>query len=64
MKVQKNILWWDRFVRFILGIVMIAWAIAGGPAWAYIGLYVLATGAWGYCAVYSLLGYQPFEGDL
>ncbi|MGZ6479906.1 MAG: YgaP-like transmembrane domain [Bdellovibrionales bacterium] len=31
---KKNILWWDRLLRFFLGAFMIAWAIAGGPAWA------------------------------
>lgn len=60
---KKNVLWWDRLLRFILGVFMIAWGVAGGPAWAYLGLYFLATGAWSYCPIYSLLNYQPFEED-
>ena len=60
---KKNILRWDRFARFGLGVFMLAWAFAGGPAWANIGLYFLATGSWGYCPIYSLMNYQPFEED-
>lgn len=60
---KKNILGLDRFLRFTLGVFLIAWAVAGGPGWAYAGVYALATGAWGYCGVYSLLNYQPFEDE-
>ena len=63
MKVKKNIRIPDRLARFAMGCAMIAWAIAGGPIWAYLGVYVLGTGSWGYCALYSLIGYQPFELD-
>lgn len=42
---------------------MMAWAVAGGPTWAYLGVYFLATGSWGYCPLYSVLNYQPFEDD-
>ncbi len=45
---KKNVVWWDRFCRFILGVFMIAWAFAGGPFWAYLGVYFLATGSWAY----------------
>ena len=58
---KKNIRRWDRFLRFFFGVSLIAWAIAGGPGWGYLGLYFLATGSWGYCPVYSLINYQPFE---
>jgi hypothetical protein len=60
---KKNVVWWDRLCRFILGVFMIAWAFAGGPSWAYLGVYFLGTGAWGYCPIYSLMNYQPFEED-
>lgn len=60
---KKNVLWWDRWLRFLFGVFTVAWAIAGGPVWAYAGLYALATGAWGYDPVYSLLNYQPFADD-
>lgn len=60
---KKNILWWDRLIRFALGVWLIGWAVAGGAAWAYVGVYFLATGAWGYCGIYSLMNYQPFEDE-
>lgn len=60
---KKNVLWWDRLLRFFFGVFWVAWAVAGGPAWAYLGIYFLGSGAWGYCPIYSLLNYQPFEED-
>lgn len=58
---KKNVRVWERLLRFFLGVFLVAWAIAGGPAWGYLGFYFLASGSWGYCPVYSLLNYQPFE---
>ncbi|NJM09858.1 MAG: DUF2892 domain-containing protein [Bdellovibrionaceae bacterium] len=62
---KRNIVWWDRFSRFIIGSVSCwAWGFSPvGPAWAYLGIYFLGTGSWGYCPVYSLINYQPFEED-
>ena len=60
---KKNILLWERVLRFLVGVLMIAWAVAGGPTWAYLGVYSLASGSWGFCGIYSLLNYQPFEED-
>jgi hypothetical protein len=60
---KKNVLLWDRIFRFFIGVFTVAWAIAGGPVWAYLGVYFLASGSWGYCAVYSVLNYQPFSED-
>ena len=31
----------DRIVRFILGVILTSWAIAGGPVWAYLGFFFL-----------------------
>ena len=28
----------DKVVRIVVGIALIAWALLGGPAWAWIGL--------------------------
>ena len=60
---KKNVIFWDRTLRFILGVFLLAWAVAGGPVWSFVGVYFLATGAWGYCPLYSLMNYQPFEED-
>jgi hypothetical protein len=47
----------DRFIRIIVGLGLIAWALfAEGPAWAWIGLLPLATGLFRFCGAYSILG--------
>jgi len=50
-----NLALWDRVLRFFFGVLLTAWAIAGGPWWAYSGLYAIVTAAWGICPVYSFL---------
>lgn len=45
---------WDRFLRFVFSILILMYAIAGGPFWFYIvGLYLLVTSAWGLCPLYA-----------
>lgn len=45
---------WDRLFRFILSIMVLVYAIAGGPFWFYIlGSYLLMTAAWGLCPLYA-----------
>jgi hypothetical protein len=46
---------WDRILRLFAGTLMVAWAFAGGPWWAYSGLFLLATSAWHFCPLYALL---------
>ncbi len=46
----------DRIIRILAGIALIAWALAGGPAWAWIGVLPLATGVFRFCPAYRLLG--------
>ncbi|MAE73751.1 MAG: hypothetical protein CL675_06620 [Bdellovibrionaceae bacterium] len=48
-----NIANWDRFCRYLFGLLMLTWALIGGPTWCYIGLYLLATASWGYCPLYQ-----------
>jgi hypothetical protein len=45
---------WDRVLRLVLGTVLLAYAVAGGPWWAYSGFIFLATGAWRFCPLYTL----------
>ena len=45
----------DRVVRILAGIALIAWALMGGPVWAWIGVVPLATGLLKICPAYSLL---------
>jgi hypothetical protein len=53
---QKNIGGIDKIARIVIGIALIAWAVLGGPVWAWIGVMPLATGLLGWCPAYSLLG--------
>ena len=46
----------DKIVRIVAGLALIGWALTGGPAWAWIGVVPLATGLFGLCPLYSLLG--------
>ncbi|HMM55610.1 MAG TPA: DUF2892 domain-containing protein [Candidatus Desulfobacillus sp.] len=46
----------DRILRVIIGVALIAWALMGGPVWAWIGIIPLATGLAGTCLLYKLLG--------
>ena len=45
----------DRIVRGVVGVALIAWALRGGPVWAWVGVLPLATSILGFCP-----GYLPF----
>jgi hypothetical protein len=49
-----NLAVWDRVFRFFIGVFLSAWAIAGGPTWAYFGIYLILSASWGLCPIYSL----------
>ncbi|MFZ4405082.1 MAG: YgaP family membrane protein [Pseudobdellovibrionaceae bacterium] len=40
-------------IRLFFGFLLLAYAFAGGPVWAYIGLIAIPTAAWGFCPFYS-----------
>jgi hypothetical protein len=46
----------DRIIRILAGIALIAWALMGGPVWAWIGVVPLASGVFKFCPTYKLLG--------
>lgn len=46
----------DKVARIVVGLALIGWALSGGPVWAWIGAVPLATGLFGLCPLYSLLG--------
>ena len=46
----------DRIVRGVAGIGLIAWALTGGPVWAWIGVVPLLTAAIGWCPAYLPFG--------
>jgi hypothetical protein len=46
----------DRIVRGVAGVALIAWALMGGPVWAWIGLLPLATAVIRCCPAYLPFG--------
>lgn len=46
----------DRAVRAVIGVVLVGWALFGGPLWAWIGVLPLLTAATGYCPAYAPFG--------
>ena len=46
----------DKILRILAGVALLAWAVMGGPVWAWIGVVPLLTGLVGFCPIYPLLG--------
>ncbi|MGN6235508.1 YgaP family membrane protein [Dyella sp.] len=46
----------DKWLRIAVGAVLLVWALAGGPVWAWIGVVPLATGLFNFCPLYALIG--------
>lgn len=53
---KTNVGGMDKIVRILAGIALIAWALMGDHAWAWIGVVPLATGLMGWCPAYTLFG--------
>ena len=55
----------DKIIRILVGLALIAWALFGGPVWAWIGIVPLATGLMGWCPFYPLIGLNtcPLKKD-
>lgn len=54
--IGRNVGLIDRVVRALIGLGLLAWALTGGPLWAWIGVVPLATAAFSFCPAYALLG--------
>ena len=46
----------DKILRIAVGLALVAWALMGGPVWAWVGVVPLATGVIGWCPAYTLFG--------
>lgn len=47
----------DKVARIVVGVVLLGCALAGiGAPWTYVGVVPLATGLFGWCPLYPLLG--------
>lgn len=48
----------DKWIRIVAGLALIAWALTGGPVWAWIGVVPLVTGLFNFCPLYRLIGFN------
>jgi hypothetical protein len=49
----------DRILRIVLGLALIALTLTGTiGAWGWIGVVPLATAAFGFCPLYTMLGFS------
>lgn len=56
---NKNIGTADRWIRIIVGVILIALAISGSiGAWGWIGIIPLATALINFCPLYRLIGFS------
>jgi hypothetical protein len=47
----------DRILRIVVGLALVVWvAFMNGPVLAWIGIVPLATGAFGFCPLYPIIG--------
>ena len=58
---MSNMATWDRVIRVVLGLVLVAWALGWiGTAnnWGWIGLILIATGLVSFCPLYRMIGFK------
>lgn len=54
---------WDRVLRVVLGVALLAFYFGAGHAWwALIGVVFLGTGLAGFCPLYRLFRFSTREG--
>ena len=54
---SKNVGKFDRAIRVLVGLALVAAAATGSlGAWAYVGIVPIFTGLMGTCPAYSLIG--------
>lgn len=53
----KNLAGWDRGIRVALGLVLLSLTVIGPQTmWGLAGIVLVATGLWGFCPLYRLVG--------
>jgi hypothetical protein len=57
MNTDINIAGWERVLRVVVGVVLLALAVVGPQtAWGLLGVLPLITGAMGFCPLYEACG--------
>jgi len=46
----------DRTLRFVVGVIVVVAGIITKSGWGVFGLFLIASGFTGWCALYKLLG--------
>ena len=41
---KANVGGFDKWARIVVGVLLIGWALADGPVWAWVGVVPLVTG--------------------
>jgi hypothetical protein len=60
--VDKNVAPWDRVFRVLVGVVLLAMAVAGPRTpWGLLGLVPLITGGTGVCPLYRAFGITSYR---
>lgn len=63
----KNVGGIDRILRIVVGVALLAYAIAGPDTgynmWGYIGIIPLATGLISWCPLYPILGIRTCKAN-
>lgn len=55
----------DRILRVIIGLVVLSLVFIGPQTpWAWLGLIPLLTGVFGYCVLYSIIGFKTCPTDV
>lgn len=60
---RVNLALWDRILRYLIGFIFTAWAVAGGPWWAFSGVYFILSASWGFCIVYGMFKLRTAKID-
>ena len=53
---KANVGGFYKGARIVVGVLLIGWALADGPVWAWVGVVPLVTGLFNFCPLYGLLG--------
>ena len=53
---KANVGGFDKWARIVVGVLLIGWALADGPVWAWVGVVPLVTGLFNFGPLYGLLG--------
>ncbi len=60
---KKNVGTVDKILRIVIGLALLAGALAGYGTWMWIGLIPLFTGLLGTCPLYSVFGFRTCPLD-